>query len=275
MPGVGLVDRHADGPGRAPDRPGIAGAADPPAIPLSKALQTARFVFRPLPFLEHWRRALGETFRASLFGPGDVVFLSDPESIKRLFTADRVNTIAPGRNIVLEPLLGSSSLLLQDDEEHLRRRKLMLPPFHGERMRGYEAVIREVTERTVAGWPRGQQFALHPSMQAITLEVILRAVFGVEDAARREDAAREPGRDPRRERLAGGDRLHRARGSAAAAVSPDRRASRPRRRAALRGDRRAPRLTPTSPSATTSSRCWSRRASTTARRWTTASSATS
>jgi len=115
------------------------------------------------------------------------VFLSDPESIKRLFTADRVHTIAPGRNIVLEPLLGSSSLLLQTDQEHLRRRKLMLPPFHGERMRGYELVIREVTERTVAGWPRGQQFALHPSMQEITLEVILRVVFGVDDAARRED----------------------------------------------------------------------------------------
>ncbi|HEY8000582.1 MAG TPA: cytochrome P450 [Solirubrobacterales bacterium] len=160
--------------------------SDVPAIPLSKPLQTARFVFRPLPFLEHWRRQLGETFRASLFGPGDVVFLSDPDSIKRLFTADRVNTIAPGRNIILEPLLGRSSLLLQEDEEHMRRRKLMLPPFHGERMRGYERVIRDATERAVAGWPLETEFALHPSMQAITLEVILRAVFGVEDAERRE-----------------------------------------------------------------------------------------
>ena len=157
-----------------------------PAIPLSKPLQTARFIFRPIPFLEHWRRELGETFRARLFGPGDVVFLSDPDSIKRLFTADRVNTIAPGRNILLEPLLGRSSLLLQEDEEHLRRRKLMLPPFHGERMRGYQQVIREATERAVAGWPQGTEFALHPSMQEITLEVILRAVFGIEDADRRE-----------------------------------------------------------------------------------------
>ena len=162
-------------------------SAEPPEVPLPKPVQTARFIFRPLPFFEHWRRELGETFRARLFGPGEVVFLSDPESIKRLFTADRVNTIAPGRNIILEPLLGSSSLLLQTDGEHLRRRKLMLPPFHGERMRGYEGVIREVTERTVAGWPREREFALHPSMQAITLEVILRAVFGVEDAGRRED----------------------------------------------------------------------------------------
>jgi cytochrome P450 family 135 len=162
------------------------GGRQVPSVPLSKPLQTARFVFRPIPFLEHWRRELGETFRASLFGPGEVVFLSDPDSIKRLFTADRVNTIAPGRNIILEPLLGRSSLLLQEDDEHMRRRKLMLPPFHGERMRGYEQVIREATERAVAGWPQGSEFALHPSMQAITLEVILRAVFGVEDADRRE-----------------------------------------------------------------------------------------
>ncbi|MDX6582818.1 MAG: cytochrome family [Solirubrobacterales bacterium] len=157
-----------------------------PAVPLSKPLQTARFVFRPIPFLEHWRAELGETYRANLFGPGDVIFLSDPESIKRLFTADRVNTIAPGRNIVLAPLLGHSSLLLQEDDEHIRRRKLMLPPFHGERMRGYETMITEATERAIADWPLGTEFALHPSMQAITLEVILRAVFGVEDADRRQ-----------------------------------------------------------------------------------------
>jgi cytochrome P450 len=162
------------------------GAREVPRIPLSRPVQTARFIFRPIPFLETWRARLGETFRANLFGPGNVVLVSDPESMKKLFSADRVNTIAPGRNIVLQPLLGSSSLLLQEGTEHLRRRKLMLPPFHGERMRGYEDVIREATERAIAKWPQGSEFPLHPSMQAITLEVILRAVFGVEDADRRE-----------------------------------------------------------------------------------------
>ena len=162
-------------------------AGQPPSVPLPKALQTARFIARPIPYLEHWRRELGETFHASLFGPGEVVFLSDPESMKRLFSADRVNTIAPGRNIILRPLLGPGSLLLQEGKEHLRRRRLMLPPFHGERMRAYEAVIAQATERAVAGWPVGEPFALHPSMQSITLEVILRAVFGVEDASRRDE----------------------------------------------------------------------------------------
>lgn len=161
-------------------------SAQPPSVPLPKALQTARFIGRPIPYLEHWRRELGDTFHASLFGPGEVIFISDPESIKRLFAADRVNTIAPSRNLILRPLLGPGSLLRQEGDEHLRRRRLMLPPFHGERMRAYEAVIEQATERAVSGWPVGEPFALHPSMQAITLEVILRAVFGVEDARRRD-----------------------------------------------------------------------------------------
>jgi cytochrome P450 len=165
-------------------------AGSPPAVPLPRSVQTARFMVRPVPFFEHWRRQLGETFSARLFGPGDVVFVSDPESIKRLFSADRVNTIAPGRNIILRPLLGPQSLLRQEGEEHLKRRRLMLPPFHGERMRAYEQTIAEVTEAELASWPAGEPFALHPSMQAITLEVIMRAVFGVSDPARR-DALRE------------------------------------------------------------------------------------
>jgi cytochrome P450 len=170
-------------------RPVEAAARDgrPPEVPLPRVVQTARFMVRPVPFFEHWRRELGETFAARLIGPGDVVFVSDPESLKRLFSADRVNTIAPGRNIVLRPLFGSRSLLLQEGEEHLRRRKLMLPPFHGERMRAYESMIAEVTEAAIDGWPAGRPFPLHPTMQAITLEVIMRAVFGVTDAARRDE----------------------------------------------------------------------------------------
>jgi cytochrome P450 len=159
----------------------------PPEVPLPRVVQTARFLFRPIPFFERWRRDLGRTFGARLMGPGDVVFVSDPESLKRLFSADRVNTIAPGRNIVLRPLLGSQSLLLQEGAEHLKRRKVMLPPFHGDRMRAYEQTIAEVTADEIAAWPLGTEFAIHPSMQAITLEVIMRAVFGVSDEARRDE----------------------------------------------------------------------------------------
>ena len=160
----------------------------PPGPRLPKPVQTYRFVRRPVEFFEGCAERYGDAFTLRLYGPGDVVLVSDPPSLKRLFAADGVNTIAPGRNIILRPLLGPQSVLLLDNgPEHLRRRKLMLPPFHGERMRAYEAVIAEAAERELGRWPRGEPFALHPSMQAITMEVIARAVFGVEDEGRRTE----------------------------------------------------------------------------------------
>ncbi len=159
----------------------------PPSVPLPKPVQTMRFLVRPISFLEHWRHKLGETFAASLYGPGEVIFVSDAGDLKALFGRDRQNTIAPGRNIVLRPLLGEGSLLRQEGEEHLRRRKLMLPPFHGERMRAYEDMIEEATESATAEWREGEAFPLHPTMQAITLEVILRAVFGLEEGKRHDE----------------------------------------------------------------------------------------
>jgi cytochrome P450 len=148
-------------------------------------VQTFGLVARPVPFFESCRRRYGQTFTLRILRAGEMVFISDPPSLKRLFAADRQNTIAPGRNVVLRPLLGPRSVLLLEGDDHLQRRKLMLPPFHGERMRAYEAVMANAAERAVAGWPVGQQFRIHPSMQAITFEVILAAVFGVEDDARR------------------------------------------------------------------------------------------
>ena len=74
-------------------------------------------------------------------------------------------------------------MLLLDGPEHLRQRRLMLPPFHGERMRAYGETMTEVAERHIARWPVGQPFSVHPTMQAITLEIILRTVFGIEDQA--------------------------------------------------------------------------------------------
>jgi cytochrome P450 len=176
-------------------RPPVAAAAArangmPPGPRSPAAVQTARLVARPVEFLEGCRRRYGETFTARVLRAGTMVFLSDPDSLKRLFAADRQNTIAPGRNVVLAPVLGQRSLLLLEGGEHLRRRKLMLPPFHGERMRAYERVMAEATEREVATWPVGGAFRLHSSMQAITLDVILRAVFGVEDDRRRTELRR-------------------------------------------------------------------------------------
>ena len=164
----------------------------PPGPRLPKPLQTLRFIRDPVPFFEGCAERYGDAFTLRLYGPGDVVLVSDPPSLKRLFAADGVNTIAPGRNIILRPLLGPRSVLLLDNgPEHLRRRKLMLPQFHGERMRAYEDVIADATRRQVQAWPAGEPFPLHPGMQAITLEVIVRAVFGVEDSRRRRELSEQ------------------------------------------------------------------------------------
>ncbi len=160
----------------------------PPGPSLPAPLQTLRLMARPVPLLERSRRQFGDSFTLRAVPVGEMVFVSDPASIKAVFAADRVNTIAPGRNLVLAPLLGPDSLLLLEGDRHLGRRKLMLPPFHGERMRAYEEVMREATERAIERWPIGAPFRLHSSMQEITLEVIMRAVFGV--TQRRRDGLR-------------------------------------------------------------------------------------
>jgi cytochrome P450 len=140
----------------------------------------------PVKLMEDCRERFGETFTLRMARVGELVFISDPQSIKRLFSADRDNRLPEGRSFLLEPVLGPRSLLLLEGDDHLRSRKLMLPPFHGERMRAYEAVMAQIADRELDAWPLGERFPLQPRMQSITLEVILRAVFGVEDPVRRE-----------------------------------------------------------------------------------------
>ncbi len=145
-----------------------------------------RWLVRPIAFMESCRRRFGDEF--SVRFPGferPMVMLSSPETIRALYTAPE-HGLPPGRTISLLPIMGASSVLLLEGKEHLARRKLMLPPFHGERMRSYEEIMRAATERQIDNWPEGETFAIHPHMQTITLEVILEAVFGVSDRARGE-----------------------------------------------------------------------------------------
>jgi cytochrome P450 family 135 len=135
------------------------------------------------------RRRHGDAFSVSFVGfQTPMVMVSDPEAIRALYSASE-HGLPPGRTFALKPIMGSRSVLLLEGREHLARRRLMLPPFHGARMRAYEDTVREVVEREVATWPVGEPFALHPRMQRVTLEVILRAVFGVTDRERREQLA--------------------------------------------------------------------------------------
>lgn len=158
----------------------------PPGPRQPAAIQTLRWLTRHLPLLEDCRARYGDAFTLRFTSLPLLVFVSDPDSAKRIFSRDRENSLPAGRSLTLEPVLGPRSLLLLEGEEHLRRRRLMLPPFHGERMRAYEETITAATRAEIASWPRGEGFELRERMQAITLEVILAAVFGVADGPRHD-----------------------------------------------------------------------------------------
>ncbi|MDX6615784.1 MAG: cytochrome family [Solirubrobacterales bacterium] len=156
----------------------------PPGPKSSRLHQTLRWLLRPIPFMEDCRRTYGEAFSVIFVGfKTPMVLVSDPEAVKAIYT-ERANGMPPGRSIVLEPVMGPRSILLLEGKDHMARRKVMLPPFHGEHMRSYEAVMREAITTEIDSWKVGDTFPIHPRMQSVTLEVILGAVFGVTDPAR-------------------------------------------------------------------------------------------
>ena len=129
-------------------------------------------------------RRYGDMFTLKIANEGTWVFVTDPDAVKQIFTGDPRLLHAGEANVVLLPVLGSHSVLLLDEDAHMAQRKLMLPSFHGERMRGYEHTMAEVAGRELERWPSGESLSAWPTMQAITLEVIMRTVFGVTDSAR-------------------------------------------------------------------------------------------
>jgi cytochrome P450 len=138
-----------------------------------------------MPFLDDAARRYGDTFTIELVRSGPIVVTTDPDCIRQLFTGSgQVLHAGAAGAFVLAPLVGHHSVLVLDGPEHLRQRKLMLPPFHGARMKAYAEVMAETTAKVCRDWPAGRAFELHPFMQQITLDVILRTVFGVDDAAR-------------------------------------------------------------------------------------------
>ncbi|MBI5103548.1 MAG: cytochrome P450 [Solirubrobacterales bacterium] len=157
---------------------------------MPRALQTLAWMKRPFPFVERARARYGDTFTMHI-GRDTFVVLSDPAHVKQVFTGDPGVFHAGEGNLILLPFLGEKSVLLLDDAAHLRQRRLLLPPFHGEKMRAHVGLMREVAEREVASWPTGVPFAVAPHMQAVTLEVIMRIVFGVDEGDPRLAELRE------------------------------------------------------------------------------------
>jgi cytochrome P450 len=159
----------------------------PPGPTTPAVIQMAATWTRPAASLERLRRRYGKRITVQLPFQPPFVMLSDPADIKELFTAPP-DVVHPGEGArVLEPLVGRNSVILLDEDIHLEQRKLMLPAFHGEKMQRLTGTMTALAEREVESWPREQPVALHPRLQRLTLEIILRAVFGLERGPRFDD----------------------------------------------------------------------------------------
>ncbi len=159
----------------------------PPGPPLPKPIQTAIWSRQARRMLYACQDRYGDIFTFKVAYEGTWVLLADPEAIKQVFTGDPKVFHAGEGNQILATVLGQNSVLVLDEKPHMSQRKLLLPPFHGARMQGYEATMTEIAQREIERWPTGTPYKLRPRMQALTLEIILQTVFGVRDGARMDE----------------------------------------------------------------------------------------
>lgn len=159
----------------------------PPGPRIPTIASTLLWMFRPIELMEQSAKRYGEPYSMRLLGFPPIVVVHTPEAVKQIFTDDG-ETFAAGRfNRALAPLLGDKSVLMLDGPEHLRHRRLLLPPFHGERMQRYGEAMLSLTDACIDHWKVGERFPLHPDMQDVTLSVIIRTVFGFELGPRFEE----------------------------------------------------------------------------------------
>jgi cytochrome P450 family 135 len=153
----------------------------PPGPRAPAFVQTLAWSLAPTWLMDRCARRLGESFTLTFSPSGmQLVLISDPQAVKTLFTAPPEIAPSAAGNSPVRPVMGERSVLILTGSEHMRQRKLLLPPFHGERMREYEQTIVQATRADMQSWPLGEAMRLQERTRAITLEVILRAVFGVE-----------------------------------------------------------------------------------------------
>ncbi len=162
----------------------------PPGPRQPRYAQALQWVMRPQQFACRQRERFGDVFTLQVVDGQPLVLLSDPDDIRTVFTGSAEAMHAGAANQLLAPVVGNHSILLLDEAPHLRQRRLLLPPFHGERMLRYEQIMAEAAERELASWQEGETIELLGRMQAITLEVIMRAVFGIEDGLEMERLGR-------------------------------------------------------------------------------------
>jgi cytochrome P450 len=175
-----LVGEAPSSPAGPIDAAAAAALPAPPAIPLPSWSQTLRFNQRQIEFMFRARRELGEVFQ--MLGPieGGVYITSHPDHVRSLFTAKPEQAPSLTGESPLRPIVGANSVLTAVGSRHMRQRKLLLPPFHGEAIAQYTLMIEAAADREIDRWPLDTPFALAPRMQAITLDVIMAGIFGIE-----------------------------------------------------------------------------------------------
>ncbi len=156
----------------------------PNPVALSKLKQLINWLGRPYDYLDECAEKYGDTFTMHLFGFEPLVFLSDPQAIKEIFAADAKQFEAGKSQAILKPLVGDNSLLVLDGERHRRDRKLLMPPFHGAKVKAYADTICEITQEIASSWQPGSELLASEVMPEITLEVILQTVFGLREGDR-------------------------------------------------------------------------------------------
>ena len=177
-----LIGEATPSPAGPIDEQEAAGLPAPPAIPLPPIAQVLRFSQRQIEFVFKARRKLGEVFMMQGYRDPDAV-TAHPDHVKSLFTAKPGDAPSLTGESPLRPILGPNSVLTANGDRHMRQRKLLLPPFHGEAVERYVEMITDAAEREIDRWPIGEPFALAPRMQAITLDVIMAGIFGIDGKA--------------------------------------------------------------------------------------------
>jgi cytochrome P450 len=162
----------------------------PPGPRLPRVLQTIGFMFAGPRFIEACRRRYGDAVTFGTLFDERFVMVFHPALIKELFQGPPEQLRAGEANVMLGPIVGERSVLLLDGRQHLRHRRLLGAPFHGRRMLAHAEAMLSCTDLEIDSWPVGEPFSLLPSMQSLTLRVILRAVFGYEQGAEEQELRR-------------------------------------------------------------------------------------
>src|SRR4051812_2361644 len=169
----------------------LTGAPAPSAVPtlppgpkLPTAVQTVLFMAAKTWAAQRWQHRYGDVFALRIAPAGDAVVLARPEHIREVFAGPADTFHAGEGNAILGPIMGEHSVLLLDEDKHLASRKRVMAAFHGESMKSWGVVVEQVAAEVVDSWPVGEPFAVHQHMNDISLEVIMRIVFGVSDGPR-------------------------------------------------------------------------------------------